>query len=264
MSDPRTPLNEEPDDLGEIEDIEEVEGDADEGDPEDTSDVEVEGSDDGAEDEEGQGQRVARQPSRRERQAAHWRTRAETTERELSSLRRELDEIRTRTTAPPPVDPYAQQRAQEAENARVANMTYEEQRDYFRQKDRQEVASALQGIEFRMADRADKQAWESSTRDSPARLRLSAEVERTLQAERARGRNADREVIYKYLRGEELDRAEREGRGSIGRQRQAAQGRVRRQTTRPASGRGDTGRTGAGNRVDADERLLRGITAADI
>lgn len=262
MSDPRLPLEEDTGDLGEIEENEDIGGDADEGDPEDTADAEAEAPDKDAEDED-QSQRVARQPSRRERQAAHWRTRAENTERELSTLRRELDEIRNRP-AQQPVDPYAQQRAQEAETQRLANMTYEERVDYLRAKDRQDVASALQGIEFRMADRADKTAWDASTRDSAARARLSNEVERTLQAERARGRNADREVIYKYLRGEELDRAEREGRGNVNRQRQAANGRVRRQTVRPVSGRGDTGRSGGGNRMDADERLLRGITVADI
>jgi hypothetical protein len=262
MSDPRLPI-EEQDGLGEID--EDIEGiPADDESAEDAPD-DLDEAGDGTQEEEDEDPVAERRQTRgQSRQATLARENREL-RTQLTTFQSQLDEIRNRPAPQTQVDPYAQQRAAEAEQARLANMSYEERVDYLRGKDRQEVAQALQGIEFRMADRADKLAWDASLRDNPTRTRLAPEVERAIAQYRAEGKNADRETVYKYLRGEEMDRREREGRGNIGRQRTQAQRRVARQTTRPASGRGGEGRAApARSGDDADLRFLKNTRVGDV
>jgi hypothetical protein len=258
MSDPRNPPdNGEDIDLGEIEDIDESEA-GDE--PEAEDDAEPP---EGGDDEPGE-----REPPKRGRASdtiRSLRERAQASERELADLKNQFSELRTQRQ--PAADPYAQQRAAEAERAeleRVSQLPFDEQQRWWNNRTEQRVAQAMQGLEFRLADQSDKTAFGLAAQGSPARARLAGQVEQTLQQYRARGQNAEREVIYKYLRGEELDRAEREGKG-VSRQRTDATRRVRSQTTRPASPRGGAAPARSDTRgMDADERFLRNTRIGDV
>ncbi len=259
MSDPRNPPLEEDIDLGEIE--EDGGGEGEEGsDAEAPDDIESPEGDEEAEVEE---RDVAeRRPSRSQnrvsnltRQLAEERTARERIERDLA-------ELRTRSLQPP-ADPAAQARAAAEEAERVRQMMPEEQIAYFRNRDRQEFGSALQGIEFRMMDRADKLAWQASCERNGQRARLNDRVEQVLQDYRSRGQNAEREQVYKYVLGDELDR---KASGQLPRQRAAAARRVAAQTTRPGSARGDVARTGRTGKTqyDADREALSSITLGDL
>ena len=106
-------------------------------------------------------------------------------------------------------------------------------------RERQNVGTALQQIEFRSNDRADKQGYEIACRTSPAREKYRPEVERVLAAERAQGRNPDRETIYRFLLGDETDK--RMSRAVPG-QRAAGARRIAQQRTQPTGARGDGAR----------------------
>lgn len=251
------------DEPGEIEDIEEIDGEGDEPEPEENPDGD---SPEGEEDEPEP--RETRRSSTRDT-IRSLRERSQTAERQLADLQRTVEDLRTSSTQRPLPDPYAQQRAAEAERAeqeRVAQLPWEEQQRYWTNRTENRVAQAMQNQEFRFADRLDKAAFDLSAQSDAGKRRLAAEVERVLSAERAAGRNADRDIVYAYLRGQEVIKAEREGKG-IRRQRDQATERVRRQTTRPGNGRGGAApQSGNGRSTgeDADLRFLRNTRIGDV
>jgi hypothetical protein len=262
MSDPRLPL-EEDSDLGEIEEVEDGEDAVDAQDGEDGNDAEdAQGGDEEAEGdaEEDGPRRDVRQPSRRESRIAR-------TTRENAELRERLANLEGRLSAPQPqqqADPYAAQRAAEAERELLATFTPEQISQHFYQKGMQQTQQALHAIRIEGLDRSDKAAFESRAERSAARAQLAAEVEKTAQQYLRQGQLANREDIFAYLFGKEaLRKAER---GQSPRARQGAQRRVAAQTTRPGSGRGDVARSANRGRSqeDDDRRLLERTVVGDV
>ncbi len=114
------------------------------------------------------------------------------------------------------------------------------------QRGQAQVGNALQQIEFRSSDRADKQAYDIAARTSKVHQQYRTQVEQTLASERAAGRNPDREVILKYLVGNDV--LERAGRAAPA-QRTGAARRVASQRTQPTGARGDVAAKGRGRLV---------------
>jgi hypothetical protein len=110
---------------------------------------------------------------------------------------------------------------------------------YYHNKALRTVGEAMSRQEFTISERLDKSSWDAACRSSVRRERFTAQVEETLRSERQQGRNPDRETIYRYLLGDEIER--QAGRRAPG-QRQAAARRVRSQATQPGSSRSDVAR----------------------
>ncbi len=192
--------------------------------------------------------------------------RAETQLRDLRGsverLERELEASRRQPT-PPPVDPMARQREVEAENALLAGMGPEEQGRYWFQKGQEETRRMVAQTQFQTADAQDKRDFAQLQREFPGAAQYAAEVERTLEAARSRGRWAlTREDIFNSLYGKAgRERTARQA----PRQRADARRRVASQTTRPGSGRGDVARGGGGrSQEDQDLRFLRNTRVGDV
>ena len=77
---------------------------------------------------------------------------------------------------------------------------------------------------FAGADRADKTAFDARALSDPRRKRFAARVEEVLQIERRKGRDFDRETVYKFILGEEAEKS-MSGR-SPSQARQAGQQRI--------------------------------------
>lgn len=199
------------------------------------------------------------QPRRRGRAAetiTSLRTRAQTAEAERQALERRLAALENR---PAPVDPMAAQRELEAENARLAMMSPEEQGRYWYQKGQQETQRALAQHQLLTADSQDRRDYAALKREVPAATRLETQVEATLQNLRNQGIYAiGREAILNALVGAEvLQKSRRQAPQA----RQNGQRRIQRQTTNPANPRGDVprGRPRQDQR-QADIDLLRSVT----
>jgi len=239
MSDiPRQPAPEDEVDLGPQEDtdaadeIETVEdaGDDDAGDGE--------GEDEGGEDEEvlaeeppaprrGGGSQTIREQRARAQEAER---RAQEAEQRVQALERQVQTIATQVQH----DPQAQARVEQEWQQRLEMMTPGEQAQAIIQRGRQEFGAALQQVQFQANDRADKQAYDAEARVNPIFKKYQPEVERVLAAERAQGRNPDREVILDVLYGREMrQRATR----AAPAQRRAGAARVAGQQTRPTGAR---------------------------
>lgn len=215
-----------PDETEELDDLD----DPVEGDPEpDTGDEEPPDGDEG--EDEPLPQPKAKAPGRRERQRAEvreLRERSDRLERELQSVRQQQQQ--------PRVDNSAElARVAQFERDQLPLLTPDQQIGYWRQKDRQELGGYLQRQEAVIVDRLDHQAWQASCASNPRRARFANQVEQTI-ASMPPGPSRQREVVYKFLLGEEIDR--QAGR-QTGKQRQAAQRRVRGQTTQPGGSRSD-------------------------
>ena len=244
----------------EVEDVQ-ADADADGGDGVDA---------DGQEGEEGQEDEVADEPpaprrsgggsetiraQRRARQEAE--ARATALEREVAELRGFQQGISQRQ----PVDPQAAQRAEQEFYASLEMMPPAQAYQAIVARERQNVGTALQQIEFRSNDRADKQAYDIAARTSRVHQQYRSQVEQTLASERAAGRNPDREVILKFLVGNDvLERASR----AAPAQRNGAAARVASQQTRPTGARGDVaakGRRPQPGSLEADIALVEAAIA---
>jgi len=206
----------------------------------------------------------ARQPTRSRDTIRQLRGRAQAAETRAQEFERRLAEVeRARVPVQPQVDPLLLQQRQREEEAQVQQLPYEQQIAYWRNRDQQENNRRFAQLQLQTFDQFDTANFNQLKRSEPAAARLAPEVERVLQQQRAQGTYTfSRENIYDYLLGQETRRRATQ---QAGRQRTAGAGRVARQTTTPASGRGDMARApGNGRAADADERLLRSITAEDI
>jgi len=189
------------------------------------------------------------------------RARAQAAEREAGALREQIAALTANQRAIEQRlanDPAAQAAAEAREREQVALMTPDEVARYYAQKSEQRVFQAIQASEFRANDRADKQAYDAAARTSRVHQQYRSQVEQVLSSERAQGRNPDREIILKYLVGNDvLDRANRAAPG----QRQRAAARVSGQRTQPTGSRGNVpaqARRPAPGSIEADRALLQG------
>ncbi len=186
---------------------------------------------------------------RRARQEAE--ARAAALERENAELRGYQQGVSARQA-----DPQAQARAEQEFYASLELMPPAEAYRAIVARERQNVGAALQQVEFRNNDRADKQAYDIAARTSRVHQQYRSQVEQTLATERTAGRNPDREVILKYLVGNDvLERASR----SAPAQRNGAARRLAQQRTAPTGARSNMspgGRRPAPGSREADEVLL--------
>lgn len=243
------PTNEPEDfDLGEIEEADDGEEAAEE------VDVEGQDGDEGGEVDEAEGGEgdVAPSPAPartgRKSAAQRWRDRAERTERELASLRQQVQGL-----AQPRPDPEAQRRAAEQEQALLEQMSPAEVYRYQEQKFQQRLQMQQLSIE----DRIDKQAYDAAARNDPVYARHKDAVERIIAAEQAQGRFQSRETVLTYVIGEE---ARKRATSDAPRQRRAAARRVAGAQARPTGSRSDAGggRRPAGDSYEAALARLKG------
>jgi hypothetical protein len=165
-------------------------------------------------------------------------------ETETARLRQENAELRgyqAGITQRQPADPQAAARADQEWYASLEMMPPAQAYQAIVQRERQAIGAELNQREFRANERADKQAYDATARTSKVHQQYRSQVESTLAAERAQNRNPEREVILKYLVGNDvLERANR----AAPAQRTGAARRVAGQQTRPTGARGDVARTG--------------------
>jgi hypothetical protein len=195
--------------------------------------------------------------SRRERQEQNWRERAIRAEAERYLYQRQQQQPRQQ----PQVDPQAQAAARRAEMERISLLAPDQQMEAIDRLVDQKVALA----EFRQLDRSDQMAFRQMQDSSPAARRLAPQVEQVLQAQRAQGiYSFSREQIYHYLLGQEVHNRSTQ---NAGRQRQAGQRNVARQTTRPGGNRNRGDVSTGMNRSrsgDADRDMLMNTRIEDL
>ncbi len=199
-------------------------------------------SDDGGDGEEAEEEAVDEPAPRRgggsptvraqRRRAQEAEQRAAALERELQEQRSQLQQISQRLAS----DPAAAQRAEQEWQQRLEMMTPAEAAQAVMARGRQEFGAAFQQLQFQQNDRLDKQAYDAAARTDPVFKKYQPEVERILAAERAQGRNPDRETILDVLYGREM--RQRAAKAAPA-QRAAAARRVAGQQGRPTGSRGN-------------------------
>lgn len=265
--DQRDPQPREEADLGEIEELEDAaldEGEAGDG-ADEGQDGEDEGEDAADEDEV---EEVADEPAPRRgggsQAIRQQRARAQAAERELAEERRQRQEDRQRLQLLEQritQDPQAAARAEQEWYQSLELMTPAEQARQIMTRGRQEFAQHFQALQFQSNDRLDKQAYDAQARINPIFKKYAPDVERVLAAERAAGRNPDREVILDVLYGREMrQRAER----AAPAQRRAGAARGAAQRTQPTGARSTVApgsRRPAPGSAEADEALINAAIA---
>ncbi len=169
------------------------------------------------------------------------RRRAQEAEERAAKAERELAEARgfQQGIAARQVDPQAAARAEQEFYASLEMMPPAQAYQALMQRGQQQIGAVIQGVEFRANERADKQSYDIAARTSKVHQQYRSQVEQTLAAERAQGRNPEREVILKYLVGNDV--LERSSRAAPA-QRNGAARRVASQRTQPTGARGDAAR----------------------
>jgi hypothetical protein len=230
----------------EEEDLAEADAPEDEGDDAGGDADEQEGEGEEAEDvtaeppapRRGGGSQTIREQRRRAQEAEQ---RAAQLERELAEARGFQQGMQART-----VDPQAAARAEQEFYASLEMMPPAQAYQALMQRGQQQIGNVVQNLQFQTNERLDKQAYDAAARTSRVHQQYRSQVESTLAAERAAGRNPDREVILKYLVGNDvLERANR----AAPAQRTGAARRVASQRTQPTGARGDVAARGRGARL---------------
>ncbi len=193
------------------------------------------------------------------------RRRAQEAERELAARNAEIAELRAGQRAIEArlaSDPQAAARAREEQRQRRELMTPAEIAADVEQSLATQFLQVRQADQLALHDRLDKQSYDAAARTSRVHRDYSAQVEKLVREERAAGRNPDREVVLKYLVGNDvLERANR----AAPAQRGAAARRVAAQRTQPTGARGDAARAGrrpAQGSLEADLALVNAGIAA--
>ncbi|MEK6591563.1 MAG: hypothetical protein AABZ67_00640 [Pseudomonadota bacterium] len=140
----------------------------------------------------------------------------------------ERDQLRQRPQAP--------QETEEQERQRVALMTADEKIEHYRAKDRGEFGRAFGGLQQQMAEQSDVTKFEALCARNPTAAKLADAVEEKLAEMRAKGQNAARDVVLKFLIG---DRALARNGLVNGKAKKRAAEAVERERGRAASPRGD-------------------------
>ena len=169
--------------------------------------------------------------------------RADAAERRAAEL-----EARLNTPAPEPRETAAQR------EQRLANLEPWERTEALRQEDSAQMRQTMARIEWESKETADKAAYEALCARAPVAAKLKDEVETRLADMRKAGTTAPRETVLRWVIG---DRALANGNKAAGKARTTAAANRDRQTTRPASGRGDAAPEGRrGNNDQARAKRL--------
>lgn len=112
-------------------------------------------------------------------------------------------------------------------------------------------AAQTQALNAQVMDQSDRVAFEGRQASDPLAKKLAPEVERRLAEVRQSGQNLPRQTVYTYLVGERVLAQQAKG-------KKPAAERVRRETVRPQSARGDVGnsreRRGGNTVADIESR----------
>lgn len=243
---------------GEGEDLgEEIEG----GEADSEADEGLDAGDDAEGDERPEGQEGDVDPpprGRRENRVASLNRRLRDTERERDEERRQRVALETQRQPQQP-DPATQAREEAALFERWSQMApheaERERKDYYERR----FSGALNRVTGHLTDQMDRTSFEARCATSKARERLAGRVEEVIGQRRQMGDfSTTREVAFKYLLGEEVDRKTGE---ATTRQRREGQNRIRSQTTRPGNARGDAPRSRrpADDSVEAARERTKGV-----
>jgi hypothetical protein len=183
-----------------------------------------------------------RQPSRSTDRIRALNDRLESERRAREALEREIAQLRAppQPQAPPP-NPQAEAERERQEVDRIVYAAQAQGQDptsavarYYAEKSEQKIQQQLLRANLEIADRMDRQNFESLKARYPAARRLSERVESELTRLRREGHNPQREALFKYLIGEEyLAKAE----SQVERQRKAGARQIAAQTVPPAQTR---------------------------
>lgn len=217
IDDPREPIDDEDFDNGK-----ETEG------QEDDAEGERDGQDEdtaleGKENEEVH--REVKPVGRAERAILSAKEEARAAREDAAKVRRELEEFRAvQQQQQRQVDP-------EMERQRLALMDPEQRMEYTLAKAQDENRRQIQRLEFNAWDSNDKANFRVLAATNQTAQRLSDKVEAELTNLRARGQNVEREILFKYMLGDEIFSKSK----SAGQtQRKAGAENIRRQVVRPA------------------------------
>jgi len=187
-----------------------------------------------AEEGDGEAEEVAAKPSR----GANLRRRAqeaESREREkderLGRLERELEDFRRQGSTRQTAEDEARERE------RVALMSPEERTAHEVGKVKSELRGEMQQTRFLLADQADKTSFEARAQSDPLRKKYQDRVERELQAMRKNGMNVERNRLFRYLVGEDVDN--KRGEAATKQRRKTETVRQRETVRQPGGGRSD-------------------------
>ncbi len=226
-------------DLGdELDEVDVEEEDLDESD-----EAEIDEPDEADDPEDQEDEPPARQPTRGENRVAKATREAAEAKREAAELKARLAALEQRGTQPSP-------EAQRERQQRLADMEPLEREVFLMKEDRA-------AEKFQTQDRLDKMAFDALCARNPAASRLQSKVESELAALRGRGQNVDREVMLKFVIGEQ---ALANGARATNKTAKAAAGRRAQQAARPGSPRGDTP---AADRREINTKAARDKRLAD-
>ena len=124
---------------------------------------------------------------------------------------------------------------------------------------REDFDGRLQGIQFQMAETADRADYRALCAENPLAVKYRAEVEQRLADERRRGLNFPRETVLKFIVGE---RALQGGGRALTAQRKKAEAGIRREKVDAPRGtqRSDVSAGGSrGNDAAARAKRLENI-----
>lgn len=143
----------------------------------------------------------------------------------------------------------------EEREARLALMSPEERSEYRLNEALELNNRRMAEMQFSMQDTADRSAFQARAATDKLVAKYAPQVESELAKLRSQGQNVGREQLFTYLvgqaalaaRGKSTEKAQKDG-----------QTRIRRQTTRPLNGKGDTA-SARGRTSDSLERRLENI-----
>lgn len=201
-----------------------------------------------------------RQPGRAERAVTEAKREARETRERADRIERELAELRAERNRP---DPYAAQRAAEAERERIAYMSPEERIEFEVSRARQQFGGELQAVRRELAQAQDERKYEATLAGNPSLGKYTREVDR-MHADSVRaGSPVAKSILLKLAIGEAMvskapaarQRQGREGRESIARESVRAPGG---QSVVRGGGRADS------TSMEALENRLRGVDLSKI
>lgn len=254
----RTSTIEDDDDIN-LDDIDTLPHDDDDEPPADDEPEPEEGDEpaEGEEDEpvEGEGDepvRVQQLPrsSRGERRQQHLANENRELRTNMEALQRRFDDFVRSADA---TRREQQRETPDQRQQRRALMTPEERAAEDIRESETRVGNVLSNAQMQIADTADKSAFDVLVRSDKLYSRLAQRVETELAGLRAKGQNAPREAILKFIIGDEALK-QRAARGNRS-ERQAAQRRVQRQQTRPGDTRDDVRLERRGRGKSLEDRL---------
>lgn len=174
------------------------------------------------------------------------KTRADNAEREVSQLRRQMEEVQRSVQATHTVKDAA------AEAELLSQMDPVQRVAYEADKKINALNAEINRVKLSSLDSTDKATFLSKAQNDSVRTRLSAEVEKNLADMRSKGINAPREEIYYYLLGKELVEQKNKS-GGKNPDKQAARARIDSTNGRSSSVRSDASSSRKGK--TAEERL---------